>query len=240
MMTSTPNLKEIYEYIQHQLNNLIPERWKSVYLYASVIKQVNNMEVWEMYFYYIPEGLLKKNPVNVYEIPNKFNIDEIEYLALVDILCDTIKKLHIEYKNTYKKVWSNVVIEVGDSQFFIEYNNDDLVKSKYTSNDRHIIFKHKYLNIPIQSFSKREREIIQDFLDNEEPKMVYDRYVEYIPKEEVHNYIEYKRDNGESSKVCSNQLIVLEEKKLGLIGMLLRWLKHRNKGVSDEYNSQLL
>ena len=33
-----------------------------------------------MYFYYLPKGLLRKKPVNVYEVPKRFNINENEYL----------------------------------------------------------------------------------------------------------------------------------------------------------------
>ena len=163
-MKSTPEIKKIYTGIQHQLNNLIPEKWESIYLYASVIKYLNNLETWEMYFYYIPKGLIKKNPVCVYEVPNKFNVDEEEYLELVDNLCNTIRTLNKQYKLDYEKDWSNMVITIKDAQFLVEYNDANLLKSKYTSKDRHLIFKYKYLNIPLQSFAHKERKNIQKHL----------------------------------------------------------------------------
>ena len=104
-MKSTPVIKEIYTAIQHQLSNLVPEKWESIYLYASVVKQLNNLETWEMYFYYVPTGLLRKNPISVYEVPTKFNVDEEEYLELVDNLCNTIKKLRKDYNTIYGKDW---------------------------------------------------------------------------------------------------------------------------------------
>ena len=228
-MKSTPGIKQIYTGIQHQLNNLIPEKWESIYLYASVINQLNNLETWEMYFYYIPKGLIKKNPINVYEIPYKFNVDEEEYLALVDNLCNTIRKLHKEYELAYGKNWSNMIIAIKDAQFLIEYNDDNLLKSKYTSQDRHMIFKHKYLNIPIQNFNKAQRRIIQDYLENEEYKQVFDRYFEYIPKEEVHNYIEYEKDNGFEEDLYSSKLITANEKRPNKFLTLINLLIHRNK-----------
>ena len=109
-MKSTIEIRKIYTGIQHQLNNLIPENWESIYLYASVVKQLNNLETWEMYFYYIPTGLFKKNPINVYEVPNKFNVDEPAYLELVDNLCNTIKTLHKVYKSEYNKEWTNTIL----------------------------------------------------------------------------------------------------------------------------------
>lgn len=230
-MKSTPDIKKIYTGIQHQLSNLIPEKWESIYLYASVMRQLNNLETWEMYFYYIPKGLLKKNPINVYEVPNRFNVDEDEYLELVDNLCNTIRTLHKEYKNAYEKEWSNMVIAIKDLQFLIEYNDDNLLKSKYKSKDRHIIFKHKYLNIPIQSFSKKERAVIQSYLDNEEYKMSYDRYFEFISKEEVHNYIEYEKDDMIEDDLYSGQLVDLPKRRVSILSMLINWFRRRrNRG----------
>ncbi len=226
-MKDTQDIKKIYTGIQHQLNNLIPEKWESIYLYAAVMYQLNNLETWEMYFYYIPKGILKKNPINVYEVPNRFNVDEEEYLELVDNLCNTIKTLHKEYKNVYNKEWTNMVIAIKDSQFLIEYNDDNLIKSKYRSKDRHIIFKHKYLNIALQSFSKKERKIIQEYLDDEEYNMVYDRYFEYIPKEEVRNYIKYEKDDEFEENIYSTQLMEAQDSKVGIFRLIWNWLKQK-------------
>ena len=79
-MLSTNKLRSIYSKIQTILFYMIPEKWDSIYLYASIIEQVNHLETGEMFFYYYPAGLIKKNPINVYEIPNKFNIEEEEYM----------------------------------------------------------------------------------------------------------------------------------------------------------------
>ena len=212
-MKNTPEIQEIYISIQHQLNILVPEKWDGIYLYASVMNQFNNMQTWEMYFYYIPKSLLKKNPINVYEVPNKFNVDEKEYLELVDNLGKTIKKLYKEYKNANEKEWTNMVIAIKNSQFLVEYNDEDLIKSKYTSHDRHIIFKHKYLNIPLHNFSKRDKRVLNDFNQNEQYRITFDRYFEYIPKREVHNYIEFEKDCESSVEdLYSIQLTEPEEK----------------------------
>ena len=228
-MKSTPDIKKIYTGIQHQLSNLIPEKWESIYLYASVMRQLNNLETWEMYFYYVPKGLIKKNPVNVYEVPYKFNVDETEYLELVDNLCNTIKTLHKVYQKEYDKDWSNMVIAIKDAQFLVEYNDDNLLKSNYRSRDRHIIFKHKYLNIPLQSFSKEERNVIEQFLKYDEYKIVYDRYFEYIPKEEGHNYIEFEREDDSVEDLYSSQMVTAEEKKPSFLHMLIFLFKQRQK-----------
>ena len=194
-MNCISEIKDIYTGIQHQLNNLIPEKWESIYLYASIKKEFNSIDTWEMYFYYIPSGFIRKNPINVYEIPSKFNVDEKEYLVLVDNFCNTIKNLQKVYEEIYKKEWTNMVIAIKDEQFLIEYNDEDLAKSRFTNQDRHLIFKHKYLNIPLQNFSKKDKKVILDYLNNEEDKLIFDRYFEYIPNKQMQNYIEFEKEN---------------------------------------------
>ena len=60
---------------------------------ASVIGEIGTEQTGELFFYYIPKGIIKRKPINVYEVPSKFNIEEEEYLRLVGILYDTIKEL---------------------------------------------------------------------------------------------------------------------------------------------------
>ena len=79
-MLVEPKIQRIYREIQRQLFYMIPEKWNKVYLYSSILERQNNLETGELYFYYEPSGILKKHPVNVYEIPNKFSINENEYL----------------------------------------------------------------------------------------------------------------------------------------------------------------
>ena len=98
MLKTTRKIKEIYEDIQKKIFYMIPEKWDELYLYASVIERFGNIETGELFFYYIPKGILKKNPINVYEIPTKFNLEEGEYLRLVELLYDKIKELRNEYK----------------------------------------------------------------------------------------------------------------------------------------------
>ena len=73
-VSTSARMKELYKEIQNSLFDMIPEKWNKIFLYASVIDWVNSLETGEMYFYYIPKGILKREPVNVYEVPNKFNL----------------------------------------------------------------------------------------------------------------------------------------------------------------------
>ena len=68
-------IQNLYEEIQKLLIKLVPDTWKSICLYASVLENKNG----EMYFYYFPKRLIKANPVNCYEVPEKYGIDEEAY-----------------------------------------------------------------------------------------------------------------------------------------------------------------
>jgi len=195
-MLSTNKLRSIYSKIQTQLFYMIPEKWDKICLYASVIEQVNHLETGEMFFYYFPTGILKKNPVNVYEIPNKFNIEEKEYMKLVDKLYSTITELRETFKlSTEESMWTNLTITIENLKFNVEYSYEDLLGSKYTSYDRHIIWKCKYLDFPIERLSKRDRKMIEQYkieqnLKNEQIKT----YTEGMYKKKVHNIVEYEKD----------------------------------------------
>ena len=133
MLKQTKKTKEIYEDIQRKIYYMIPDKWEKLYLYASFIDKENGKVTGELFFYYIPKGILKKNPVNVYEIPSKFNIDEKEYLQLVEILYKRIKGLRDEYKKIeLGETWSNITISIENSIFKIEYKYDDYDNCIYT------------------------------------------------------------------------------------------------------------
>ena len=198
-MLSTNRLRNIYSKIQTQLFYMIPEKWDRIYLYASIIEQVNHLETGEMFFYYYPAGLLKKKPVNVYEIPNKFNIEEEEYMKLVDKLYSTLNELRQAFKeSTEEKMWTNLTITIADLMFNIEYNYEDLIGSKFSSYDRHLIWQCKYLNYPLERLTKKDRKMVEMFnsqMQNSETKT----YTEGMYKKKVHNIIEYRNYNQENN-----------------------------------------
>lgn len=197
-MKVTPEIKNIYASIQKQLFYLIPEKWDRIYLYASVVEQMLNLETGEMFFYYFPKGLLKKNPVNVYEIPSKFNLEEEEYIKLVEKLYNTIKELRNIYKNQEGKAWSNVTIKIVGLKFEVDYNYENLTYSRYSGIERHVIWKYKNLDIPIESFNKKERQLILEYLEEyEDNKDLTETYIESMYKRPIKNVVEYNKEKVE-------------------------------------------
>lgn len=209
-MKNTPRIKSIYAKIQTQLFYMIPEKWDRIYLYASIVEKVNNIQTGEMFFYYYPKGILKRNPINVYEVPYIYNIDEEAYNTLTNKLYETIKELRKEFEKEGLKLWTNLTISIENLKFNIEYDYEDLNASKYTNEERHIIWNYKYLNFPIERLSKKDRKMLENYLIEEKLlNKEVGTYSEGMYNFKVHNIIEYNREeynsNNEESNIDENE-----------------------------------
>ena len=149
-MISLPEDKLIYSEIQKKLFYIIPEKWESIFLYASIIDVPRGRPKGEMYFYYFPKGIIKKKPVNCYEIPSLFDIDEEEYSKFITDLYYTIKSLRDSLIKHKRKVWSNIIISIEDFQFKIEFGYKNLNTLPFDSYERHIIWRYKYIDKDIE------------------------------------------------------------------------------------------
>ena len=197
-MQKKTTLKNLYSEIRNHLCYMIPEKWNSIYLYASVIDHRNKTTNGEMFFYYFPKSIIKKNPINVYEVPKKFNIDEEEDMKLVDELYELIKKLREESRKLDGAVWSNITISMENVEFLVEYNYDELKNSFYTNDDRRIIWQYKHLEYPIEKLSKKERQMLESYLEEEEKgehKVKTDSETFY--QRHDYNKIKYNREEVE-------------------------------------------
>lgn len=190
MLRHTRKIKELYEDIQRRIFKMIPEKWDSLYLYASVME--GQKETGEMFFYYIPKGIFKKKPVNVYEIPSKFNIDESEYLKLVDNLYAKIKELRQEFKKLeLGETWSNVTIIIHNARFMVEYDYEDLKDNPLSSYERHVIWRCKYLGISFEQLNKEEKDILRKYASGPKILARVERYEAGIYIKDLNNVITY-------------------------------------------------
>lgn len=190
MLRHTRKIKELYEDIQRRIFKMIPEKWDSLYLYASVME--GQKETGEMFFYYIPKGIFKKKSVNVYEIPSKFNIDESEYLKLVDNLYAKIKELRQEFKKLeLGETWSNVTIIIHNARFMVEYDYEDLKDNPLSSYERHVIWRCKYLGISFEQLNKEEKDILRKYASGPKILARIERYEAGIYIKDLNNVITY-------------------------------------------------
>lgn len=192
---------------------MIPEKWDKVFLYSSILERKNHSETGEMFFYYIPKGVLRKRPINVYEIPNKFNIDEEEYFKLADKLYLEIKKLKDECIKLGEEKWYSIVISIANFKFNVEYNYEDLNDSKFNSYERHIIFRYKYLDYPYSSYTKEEKKVINEYLQeckyNKEKTKLYSEAMYEAPFQTI-------KVNSKDSNirfVKEDEMEILKDKK---------------------------
>ena len=224
MLKHTKKIKEMYEDIQRSIFYMIPEKWDKMYLYASVMDRIDKRKSGELFFYYIPKGILKKKPINVYEIPQKFNLDEKEYIQLVNILYKKIVELREEFKkNEITSTWTNLTISIEGIKFKVEYDYEDLTKSNFSSYERHIIWRYNNLGIKEEQLNKEEKEIIRKYLTGEKVVTRKEKYEEGIYIKNIRNIVDYDTENYSSEQSIEyistkdqkikNQIIMFEEKE---------------------------
>ena len=154
-------IQSLYKEIQTLLIKLVPDNWKSICLYASVLEGKNG----EMYFYYFPKRIIKANPINCYEIAEKYGIDEEIYNKNLRKLYEYIKEL----KKVENNKWTNITIVMDLNFFTIEYHYNDLINSKYNDEQRRIIWRYKYLGIPLESLNLTNRLLVEGYKEEGKP-----------------------------------------------------------------------
>lgn len=190
-------IKKLYKKIRVSLKKLIPEQWQSIYLYASVVNGKNG----EMFFYYYPKKLIKANPINCYDVPDKFGIDENTYNNKLKKVYSYIRALN----NCMGKKWTNITIIIKDNFFTIEYHFNDLVHSKYDDEQRRKVWCHKYLQMPLESMNAKDRILIEHYQEETKHKPVtYSEVIDIFDDEENDDKVEIEIEKG---KTIKNQIL---------------------------------
>jgi len=210
--------RKVFEEIQKKLFYMIPEKWESIHLYAAIIEEPFKKSVGEMYFYYFPKGILKKDPINVYEIPTLFNIDEQSYNELIDRLYNDIRNLRKIAEDNHPNLWSNITITIKNSKFHIEYDYTDLSDdSDFTDYERHVIWRYKNLNIDLSLESKQDKYIISKYNNYLNTKDIPDteELIVGIYMNPVSNIIDYEKTMTlEAALAMKKQDDVMREREL--------------------------
>ncbi|MBP3464431.1 MAG: immunity protein YezG family protein [Clostridia bacterium] len=206
----------IFAEIQKKLFYMIPERWDAIYLYASIIEEPFKKPIGEMYFYYIPKGILKRKPVNVYQIPSLFNIDEESYNELVQRLYLDIKQLRNVHREIKNRLWTNLTISIENLQFKVEYGYEDLgPNAEFSPYERHIIWRYKNLKIDPELQTKEEKNIINRYFSSDLiqfEKGNNDIYIENMYRQQEHNIIDYEKTLTLEAAIAAQQEELQEEK----------------------------
>ncbi|MCI8383496.1 MAG: antitoxin YezG family protein [Clostridia bacterium] len=213
MLNHTKKIKEIYEDIQRKLFYMIPEKWDKLYLYSSILDEPDKEgKTGELFFYYIPKGIFKKKAVNVYEIPAKFNLDENQYLRLVQILYGKIKELRQEFRKSERnEMWTNITITIQSLKFRVEYDYTDLSNSDFSSYERHVIWRYEMLGIGEEQISKEEKEILKRYRLGARTLAKKEHYDSGIYIRDIENVIAYSNENDSTQNV--EQMVETAEKR---------------------------
>ena len=218
MLKHTKKIQEIYEDIQRKLYYMIPEKWEELYLYTSIIDKEDRTTTGELFFYYIPKGILRKKPVSGYEIPHKFNLDENEYLKLVDILYAKFKELRFEQRKLEpQSIWSNLTLTIKNTKFKIIYDYEDLTQSDFNSYERHIIWRHNVLGISLEQCTREEKEIIKMAETGAKVLARKEVYESGIYIKNIRNIVDYatqsySRDTKDIEYIADEEKIVTSKK----------------------------
>ena len=103
-------------------------------------------------------------------------------------------------REEFKKIelvptWTNLTIKIEGIAFKIEYDYEDLNKSRFSSYERHIIWRYNNLEIKEEQLNKKEKEIIERYLLGEKVVRRRERYEEGIYIKNIKNIVDYDTEN---------------------------------------------
>ena len=168
----TDKALEIASQIQELIYYIIPEKWKNIELYISMPD--SRIRKGELFFYYLPNSIFKRQYINCYEVPYMFNISEKEYSDIMSKLYNKFMILKEELNKNNRQV-EEIYVHITKTNYMMEIATDNIVLKKkdirrnmlmlYSSYQNHIIWR--YLNLNILPDEKRDKEIIIKYLNSE-------------------------------------------------------------------------
>lgn len=168
----TDKALEIASQIQELIYYIIPEKWKNIELYISMPD--SRIRKGELFFYYLPNSIFKRQYINCYEVPYMFNISEKEYSDIMSKLYNKFMILKEELNKNNRQV-EEIYVHITKTNYMMEIATDNIVLKRkdirrnmlmlYSSYENHIIWR--YLNLNILPDEKKEKEIITRYLNSE-------------------------------------------------------------------------
>lgn len=163
---------EMASQIQELIYYIIPEKWNNIELYISMPDM--GIRKGEMFFYYLPNSIFKRQYINCYEVPYMFNISEKEYSDIMSKLYNKFMILKEELNKNNRNV-EEIYVHITKDKYVMEIATDDIILKKndirknmlmlYSSYENHIIWR--YINLNILPDEKRDKEIIRKYLNSE-------------------------------------------------------------------------
>jgi uncharacterized protein (TIGR01741 family) len=144
---STEKIEKLFQRIAHTINNMIPDKWNKLYLYAEVLQDSTCV-------YFDFESATKNRFVYSLDIPEEYNIDEDKFTKLKRDLVGIFEELNHEFKLNTPQPWTNITMYLESTgKFKMDYNYDEV---KLPPHKQRVVWEYKTLGVyPTNDFDKK-------------------------------------------------------------------------------------
>ena len=194
----TDKALEIASQIQELIYYIIPEKWKNIELYVSMPD--SRIRKGELFFYYLPNSIFKRQYINCYEVPYMFNISEKEYSDIMSKLYNKFMILKEELNKNNRQV-EEIYVHITKEKYVYEIATDNVRLRKeniennmlnlFTSYENHIIWR--YLNLGIFPDDRKEKEIIGRYLNTNIADLLNEEIEFDIIEENIKSIVDFEK-----------------------------------------------
>lgn len=194
----TDKALEIASQIQELIYYIIPEKWKNIELYISMPD--SRIRKGELFFYYLPNSIFKRQYINCYEVPYMFNISEKEYSDIMSKLYNKFMILKEELNKNNRQV-EEIYVHITKEKYVYEIATDNVrlrkenieknMLSIFSSYENHIIWR--YLNLNILPDDKKEKNIITRYLNTVFPNLENEKISFDIIDENIKSIVDFEK-----------------------------------------------
>ena len=229
----TDKALEIASKIQELIYYIIPEKWKNIELYISMPDM--GIRKGEMFFYYLPNSIFKRQYINCYEVPYMFNISEKEYSDIMSKLYNKFMILKEELNKNNRQV-EEIYVHITKEKYVYEIATDNVRLRKeniernmlnlFSSYENHIIWR--YLNLNILPDDKKEKNIITRYLNTVFPNLENEKISFDIIDENIKSIVDFEK------------ILTVEEAIARSIYENKKKEKKKKEELFDDYNEENL
>ena len=229
----TDKALEIASQIQELIYYIIPEKWKNIELYISMPD--SRIRKGELFFYYLPNSIFKRQYINCYEVPYMFNISEKEYSDIMSKLYNKFMILKEELNKNNRHV-EEIYVHITKEKYVYEIATDNVRLRKenieknmlnlFSSYENHIIWR--YLNLNILPDDKKEKNIITRYLNTVFPNLENEKISFDIIAENIKSIVDFEKILTVAEAIARS---IYENKKKE---------KKKKEELFDDYNEENL
>ena len=224
---------EIASQIQELIYYIIPEKWKNIELYISMPD--SRIRKGELFFYYLPNSIFKRQYINCYEVPYMFNISEKEYSDIMSKLYNKFMILKEELNKNNRQI-EEIYVHITKEKYVYEIATDNVRLRKeniernmlnlFSSYENHIIWR--YLNLNILPDDKKEKNIITRYLNTVFPNLENEKISFDIIDENIKSIVDFEK------------ILTVEEAIARSIYENKKKEKKKKEELFDDYNEENL